>query len=227
MNHDLAMLVLACLAFTGSHFLLSSALLRGSLVKALGPRGFLAAYSVVAFAAIGWMALAFDRTEVGEALWDGAGPLPWFAASVLTLVATALVIASLSGNPALPQAQVAGLSARKPQGVFTVTRHPMMIGIALWALAHAIVAPTARTLVLTGAIALLALGGSHLQDLRKQRELGREWRAWMSRTRFWPDLTRLGHLGGAWAIALVVWLALTALHLYAAGIPAGLFILLR
>ena len=224
MGGGLLTLALASAVFVGAHLLLSHPL-RAPLMKAMGENAFLGFYSIIAFMSLGWMALAFRDAPAGTPLWDGTSPLPWLAASLLSLVAMALIAGSLRGNPALPQANVAGLSARKPWGAFVITRHPMMMGIALWALAHAIVAPDARTAILTAAIALLALVGSHLQDRRKIASNGREWRPWMSRTRFWPDWRKLDMLGGAWATGTILWLALTALHLYVAGIPAGVWIL--
>jgi len=226
MDQGLFQLALACGAFVGTHLALSNPL-RAVLVRGLGERGFLAFYVLVSFATLGWTIFAFHRAAAGWPLWDGTAPLPWLAASILTYAAMVLVIASLGGNPALPQANLAGLSARRPWGVFRVTRHPMMIGIALWAAAHIIIAPTQRTILLSLSLILLALAGSWLQDKRKLARNGREWSAWMARTTFWPDLRQLGALGTTWVVGLALWLGATAVHSYVAGVPAGVWVLAR
>ena len=217
-----APLSVSALAFVGSHFLLSHPL-RRPLARVLGERTFLLIYSLVAIGLFGWMAVAFARTPGGQTLWDGYAWLPWSLASVLTLIALALFISSLSGNPALPQANMAGVSARKPMGVFKITRHPMMWGFAIWALAHATVSPSARVLILTGAIAFLALMGAHGQDLRKSALNPREWNVWRKRTSFWPQFSAGRELGRHWLGAPLAWLAITWLHLPVGHVPAGLW----
>lgn len=226
MGTGLAGLILAAIAFVGSHLLLSGPLRRPA-VRIAGERGFLLLYSLVALATFAILVLAFDRAPRGPALWDGTGPVPWLAASLLTVVALALFLASLVGNPALPQAKVAGLAARKPWGAFLITRHPMMMAFALWGVGHIVVAPVGRTIVLCLAIIVLALVGSYRQDQRKLAQFRSDWKAWMERTTLWPRLSALPALGATWLVALLAWLAVTWVHLPAAGIPAGLWLWLR
>lgn len=226
MGSGMAGLIGAAAAFVGSHMVLSGPL-RHPLHRALGPRGFLLAYSAVAMATFAAMVVAFGRAGPAEPLWNGTALLPWLAASLLTILAMALFLASLIGNPALPEANLAGLSARKPWGVFTITRHPMMMAFALWAAAHMLVAPNARTLVLTLAIAALALVGAHLQDRRKRLQSPGEWRVWMARTSFWPRWRALPALGVWWVVGLLVWLLATWAHKPLGNIPAGLWLWLR
>jgi uncharacterized membrane protein len=222
MGADHAALIGAAVAFVGSHMLLSGPL-RRPLRRLLGERGFLLAYSLVAFATLGTMIWAFDRAEPGEPLWDGTALVPWIIASALTVIALALFLGSFNGNPALPQANLAGLSARKAWGAFTITRHPMMMAFALWALAHMLVAPTLRTLILAGAVMVLALAGSHQQDRRKRAEARREWETWMARTSFWPRWRALPALGVWWPVAILLWLAVTWAHIPLGHVPAGLW----
>ena len=222
MGAGLAGLIVAAAAFVGSHMLLSGPL-RGRLVRAMGERGFLLSYSLVAIGTFAAMIVAFGRAERTAPLWNGAATLPWLSACLLTVAALALLLGSFDRNPALPQAPVAGLSARLPWGAFTITRHPMMMGIALWAVAHMLVAPTARSLILTLAILVLALVGSHQQDRRKRAQSPAEWKVWMARTSFWPRWRALPVLRGLWLVALLLWLAVTWAHLPLGQVPAGLW----
>jgi uncharacterized membrane protein len=225
-DKGLFQLTLACVAFVGTHLVLSNPL-RRTLARKLGERGFLGLYSLVSIVTLAWTIFAYHRAVRGAPLWDGTAPLPWIAASVLTYVALVLILASLRGNPALPGANVAGLSARRPWGVFRLTRHPMMIGIALWALGHVLAMPTQRMIVLGIGFIVLALLGSHWQDRRKLASQGREWGVWMARTTFVPNLRQAGAIGATWMIGLVAWLAVTAAHLYFGNVPAGIWALVR
>ena len=226
MDMALARLALACAAFVGSHMLLSGPL-RRPLARLLGAHGFLAFYSLIALVTLGWMIFAFDRAPAGPALWDGAKALPWTITSTMTLPALVLLLGSFSGNPALPDANLAGLSARKPWGIFRVTRHPMMMGIALWAVSHVIVMPTARMALFNLSFAALALVGAAAQDRRKLAQNHREWSVWMARTSFWPNPRALAGVGALWAAGVLAWLTVTAAHLWLGKVSAGIWIVLR
>ena len=99
----------------------------------------------------------------------------------------------------------------------------MMMAIAIWAIAHILVMPSPRNLAFLGGLIVLALYGSHLQDRKKVEQTGREWRVWMSRTKFWPDVRQSGALGLNWLSAVVAWLGVTWVHLHFWGIPAGIW----
>ena len=72
------------------------------------------------------------------------------------------------------------------RGVQQITRHPFFSGIALWAAAHALLAPSTVTFVFfIGVIVLAFVGGMH-QDRRLARELGEPYRAYAAATSFWP-----------------------------------------
>ncbi|NBC37021.1 MFS transporter [Novosphingobium sp. FSY-8] len=217
-------LIIAALAFVGGHFVLSHPL-RACAVGLLGEKGFAGLYSLVAFAAMGAMVVAFRAVGPGGAmLWDGTGPAVWALASGLTLVGITLVLGSLRGNPALPNTPVETVAQARAAGVYAVTRHPMMWGIALWAAAHVLVAPTPRVIVLMGAMAVLALVGAALQDRKKAALMGQAWAAWAARTTYGLKLARLTQVSPMlWGIALLVWLAATYGHIHANHILAGVW----
>ncbi len=217
------LLALGMSAFIGTHLLMSHPW-RAGMVRQFGRGGFVAIYSFASLVTLSGTVVAFGKASPSPQLWDGEALVPWVLASLLTLMASALLLASLAGNPALPGTDVSGLSTRLPHGAFKVTRHPMMAAFTLWGVAHIIIAPSARAAILAGGIIALAVIGSRGQDAKKVALHGQDWRVWMKRTTFWPNPAALGHLGLYWLGAIPVWLLFTWLHLKLALIPAGVWL---
>jgi len=203
----LACLALAAAAFVGTHFLLSHPL-RAPLVRALGERRFQGLYSLVALVTFGAMIWVYGRTDTEPPLWF-AGDALWVVASLLMWFASILLVGSFIRNPALPG--VRG-PAGSPTGVFTITRHPMMWSFALWAIVHAALIATPKAFVLDGAILILALGGSVLQDRKKAAQFGETWHEWTAETAFFPLTRGLAYpgtvalLGGTILFLVATWL---------------------
>jgi uncharacterized membrane protein len=74
----------------------------------------------------------------------------------------------------------------RPRGIQQITRHPFFSGIAIWAAAHALLAPSRITFVFFIGIIVLALVGGMHQDRRLATELGEPYRAYAAATSFWP-----------------------------------------
>lgn len=178
----IAGLALAMAAFVGTHLLLSHPL-RAGLVARLGERGFAVLYSLVAVATLTWVIVAWP--EPGPALW--VAPLWWWpVASALMLVASILLVGSLLGNPAFPRPGAPARAIGAAKSVFAITRHPMNMSFALWALVHLSLSGSARNLIVAGGILLLAVAGTIGQDRKKERLQGEVWRDWEARTSFVP-----------------------------------------
>lgn len=221
MSSAIINLIAANMAFVGTHFLMSHPL-RGSMANRLGKIGFQIVYSLVSFAALGWIYLAFKAAPPADLA--GSGEIGWIIATVLTLPALVLLSGSLIGNPALPAPGAEKSALATPKGVFTITRHPMMWGIALWAISHMVLFWSWRTMITAFAIAVLALVGSKFQDAKKQANMGEAWVTWESRTSYWPRLGGFAKAGALpWALGLILFVFFSWLHLPLGGIPAGIW----
>ena len=220
--------LIAAAAFVGTHFLLSHPL-RAPLVRRLGTNGFLGAYVLVAFATLGWLAETYRKAPAEAPLWP-VGDALWAVATIVMLVASILFVGSLIGNPALPGPPAANKPVPIPRGVFAITRHPMNWSFALWGGSHIAVFPTPSNIVLAGAIIILALVGSVLQDRKKAALEPAFWTEWERRTSLLPfaaiadGRARFGgfrghDIGGG----LVIWLAATWAHIPLAGYGAGVW----
>lgn len=213
-------LIVACVAFVGSHFLLSHPL-RSPVVSRLGERGFLGVYSLVAFATLGWMVSAYLRLPEQQGLWP-VGDTLWAVGTVIMWAGSVLFVGSLFGNPAMPEARTAIVPS--PSGVFAITRHPMMWGFALWALTHILVYPEPAQIVLATAIVFLALVGAHMQDRKKAALQPDFWPEWEARTSYLPLARGFANPG---TVALVggtaLWVVASWAHLPIAGWDAGVW----
>jgi uncharacterized membrane protein len=207
-------LTLSAILFVGLHFLLSHPL-RAPLVRAVGIGPFQGIYSLIALLTFGAMIYFYGAIGREPPLW-AAGDAWWLAASFVMWLGSILFVGSFVRNPALPGARLA--RGTVPQGVFAITRHPMMWGFASWAIVHLIVVGTPKALVLDGAILLLALGGSAGQDKKKRDLMGERWHEWSAQTAFIPFTRGIGNPG---AVALIggtiLFFAATWLH----PVPAG------
>ena len=221
MDSAIVTLIAANAAFVGTHFIMSHSV-RAPMVKALGGVGFQIVYSLVSVATLAWVYFAFKDAPPADL--PGTGEIGWLIATILTLPAMVLFAGSVMGNPALPTPMAQEQARAEPKGVFTVTRHPMMWGFALWALSHMVLFWSIRTMITALAMAVLALIGAKLQDRKKEALMGEAWAVWESRTSYWP---RFGGLLGAgalpWALGLIFFIFFSWLHLPLGGIPAGLW----
>lgn len=224
---DGLLLLLACAgAFVGTHFILSHPL-RRPLVGAIGEKGFLVLYSVVAFASLGAMASAYKKAPRTAPLWDVGDGL-WALATFLMLVASVMLLGSLIRNPAMPGATNA--ASAQARGVYGITRHPMLWAFAIWGVVHILVFPVAKNIIVAVAIIVLSLAGAALQDRKKALLDPQGWTAWKGRTSYWPfgailqGRARFGDFGAhALGGGLVIWLLATWAHIPMAGQAAGIW----
>jgi uncharacterized membrane protein len=221
MDGDIIALIAANIAFVGSHFAMSHPL-RAPMVQALGAGGFQLAYTAVSFATLAWVYFAFLAAPPADL--PGSGEAGWIIATILTWPAMVLLAGSFIGNPALPTPQAEAQTRAEPRGALRVTRHPMMWGIGLWAISHLVLFWSTRTMVTALAMGILALVGAKLQDAKKEALMGAAWAEWESKTSYWPRWGRLLSVGAVPLLAgTALWLAGSWVHLWRAGIPAGVF----
>lgn len=212
-------LALATIAFVGTHLAMSHPF-RTRLVQNMGDQWFLALYSGVSFATLGWMILSYRSVRNSFPLWV-APDWAWPAAGGAMLLACVLLAGSFFNNPAFPHPGAKPKAVRAATGIFAITRHPMNSAFILWALVHIALWGSLRNLIVAGGILILSVLGSIGQDHKKLNVVGEPWRAWMRRTSFLPFAALLSGrakwsgLREAWPallIGLVLWAAITWFH---------------
>jgi uncharacterized membrane protein len=173
-GHAWFSLFAAGLAFCGSHILLSSTRLRGSLRDQLGETGYLGAYSLTAVATFAWFVAAYARAP-RLLLWVPGAWTSLVPVLLMPLATIFLVAGYSTANPTAVGMERRAGDADPAPGILRVTRHPVMWAIGLWGSSHLIANEDLASLWFFGAIAALALGGTVLIDRKKRLALGSNW----------------------------------------------------
>ncbi len=171
--------------FAGTHWVLSSLAVRGRLVSAMGSKGFLGFYSLLAFATfIPLVSSYLGNRHAGGLLWNlAAVPGARHFAMVLAVIGIALIVAGvLQPSPAL-----AGITkAAKSRGLTRITRHPLFMGIALWAASHLLLNGFVTDVLFFGGLLVFSLAGAAHQDARKRITDRERLGPFLAETSFWP-----------------------------------------
>ena len=177
-------LLLAALFFTAIHLGLSGTALRDRTVSLLGLRGYMLVFSLASIAGIAWLIRAYNVAPYVPT-W---GQLQWWKPVMVALMLPAfllVVIGLTTPNPTAVAQE--DLVHRPPAGIVRVTRHPFLVGVAIWAVLHLVGNGDAASLLLFGALAAVAVAGPVSIDAKRRRALGGQaWDAFASRTSIVP-----------------------------------------
>lgn len=183
-------LFLASLLFIGIHLGVSGSTLRDRIVGATGLRGYMVAFSVASVASIVWLVSAYNAAGYVPT-WGQVG---WGSYLSITLMLPAfllVVIGLTTPNPTAVAQE--GLVDQPPGGIVRVTRHPFLVGVAIWAGVHLISNGDVVSLLFFAALAIVAAAGTVSIDAKRRRALGGPaWDAFASRTSILPFAAILG-----------------------------------
>ena len=178
----LAILILMSVLFAVTHIGMSHDPFRARLVEKFGPKGFQVVYSLVSLVTFGVAVFVFaNNRKAGPVLWTLPG---WLYPIVYLLMLFAFLLLVLSMRDRSPAMMIGGKMV--PEGVLRITRHPMNMALACFALAHMIANGTLGDLFFFGSIFVVGFFGSYHQDQRKVREKGEDYVAFQGRTGVFP-----------------------------------------
>ena len=210
------------LVFGATHIGLATRRVRAALVAHLGEYGFAALFSLVASAAfavaIAYFAAHRNEGAAGLALANVA-PLrrALIALSVTGIVLVSAGSATYVGSPY----DLFAARVRAPRGIERITRHPFFAGLALFALAHALIAPHLIGTVGFAGLALVPIIGARHQDAKLLARGGKAYADYLAATSAVPFAAILSGRQrlvwselplGAFAIGLVVAAVLRTVH---------------
>jgi uncharacterized membrane protein len=178
-------IVLLWLAFTATHLGLASVRVEPKLRARLGDLGFVILYSVVALALfVPLVAIYFGNRHAGPWLWVvPVGPV----LRVLLYLGMTLGLVLAVGSLLRPSpASLIPNAPSEVRGVYRITRHPLVLGLALiWAL-HLVPNASTADVAFFGGFVLFSLAGAWHQDARKLHAGDAKFREFHSATSFWP-----------------------------------------
>ncbi len=177
-------LLLSALAFIGIHLGISGTTARDRIVRAIGLNGYTLAFSVASVAALTWLILSYKDAPYLET-WGML--LSWKPVMLaLMLPAFLLVVVGLTTPNPTSVAQE-GLVAQPPRGIVQVTRHPFLMGVALWSALHLVGNGDWASLVFFGAMLVVSVAGPWSIDAKRRRVLGSAaWDVFARRTSVLP-----------------------------------------
>jgi uncharacterized membrane protein len=179
-----AWILLLWLAFTATHVGLASVRVEPGLRRRLGDAGFLGIYSAVSlafFVPLVW--IYFANRHAGSWLWAvSVGPVLRTFLYLGITFGLVLVVGALA-KPS-PAAVVPGEA--RVAGVYRITRHPFVLGLAVvWAL-HLIPNGSSADIAFFGGFLVFSLLGAWHQDRRKLAAGSPEFRRFYAETSFLP-----------------------------------------
>ena len=208
-------LALSCLLFLGIHVFISGTALRGWLVARLGLLPYRGLFSLMSAGALGAMVAAYPAAPHVE-LWPEVAALHWLALALNLIALPLAVLGILSPNPTSVGQERLMRAAKPARGIIRVTRHPFLVGVALWALGHIAANGALAPLILFGSLLALALIGPRLIDAKKAAADPEAWRK-LAATTSWLPFAAIAQGRNHFALAELGWWRLTlALALYLA-----------
>lgn len=179
--------------FALTHHGFATSGVRRWMVGALGEWPYRGLYSLISLATIIPLIIEYFRYKhAGPILWmlGGVAPIRWLAV-VLAFFGLLIAIASFANpSPALVGGEMIGATLN-PRGLLRITRHPLFIGLGLWAVAHMIVNGSVGDLLFFGTFAAVGIFGAMHQDRRKLAEVGEPYRRFREQTSLIPGIALL------------------------------------
>ncbi len=198
--------VLAMGVFVFCHVALSRSRVKPYLIKRLGRRGYLTAYSVLSLGLLAWVIAALVNSP-RVWLWTPPDWGYWFA-FIVSAVAFALIgIGATVPNPLSVSFRSDGFDLERP-GVIGWIRHPLIWGLGLWGAAHVPAnGDWPSLIVFAGSVAFAVIGVPAVERRLKNRLGADEWR----RLSAGPGHLDRAALAGI-AFGLALWAAMLWLH---------------
>lgn len=187
-----AVVLSAWVLFAATHLLLGLPPWRDRLAARYGEQQFVALFSAVAAVTLGLLALAV-WTQAGTdpaapGVTDpalGRAPVARALLLVVSWLGLTLATAGLLNYMRSPMA-LFRRQLHAPAGIERITRHAFFVGFALFAGAHALLASTLASALHFAGYALLAIGGSWLQDRKLAARHGAPYRDYLAQTSLLP-----------------------------------------
>jgi uncharacterized membrane protein len=159
----------AALLFVAIHVGISGTAIRDRLTRAIGDRAYMVVFSVASVASIVWLINVYKTADYLPIIPQMNG---WKALTdLLMLPAFLLVVIGLTTPNPTAFAQEK-LVAQAPRGIVRITRHPFLMGVALWAFLHLVANGDLASILFFGSLFVTCAAGAPSIDAKRRRSLG-------------------------------------------------------
>ncbi len=220
-------LFLASLLFLAIHAFISGTSLRAKLVAKLGEKLYMAAFATLSAGALFWLILSYGAAPHVE-LWADITGLQHLSMLLMLIAIVLAVLAFSTPNPTATGGDGALKREQAARGIIKVTRHPFLVGVSFWALAHILANGHLASLIFFGGFLALSLIGPPQIDAKRAAKFPEDWPRFLAQTSWLPfaailqGRTRVtmaeigwGRIAGGVALYLVI---LLLLHQWAFGV---------
>lgn len=208
----LSHLAAALAVFLLTHSIPALRPVRAQCVSALGERGYLAAYSIVSLVVSAWVVMALIDAPYVE-VWAMTPMTMWITAIVMLPACGLLIFGLTTPNPFSITIKPDAFVPNSP-GILAIARHPILMGLTLWAWGHIPPNGSVAAILVFGVAALFSMAGMFILDKRRKRVWGND--TWQSQAK---NTCLLGWRPGAlswkdwrWALVAAMYGGLIALH---------------
>ncbi|MEL0110894.1 MAG: NnrU family protein [Rickettsiales bacterium] len=167
-------LLLAMATFVIGHIVIASLPVREAVIGRIGVNGFRILFSVFALVTLVWAIRSYAAAPYEE-LWAQTTALRQVPAMIMPIACILAVAGVSTRNVTSVGGETLSPMDAPSRGIVTVTRHPLMWGFALWALAHLAPNGDVASVIFFGGMALLSLLGMRHIDHRRQATMGSDW----------------------------------------------------
>jgi uncharacterized membrane protein len=179
-------ILFAGVLFVGAHLGISSTPLRARLVGAVGARGYLGIYSLLAVATIGYLIWLYGEVPRYDYLWL-PDPALYLVPKILMPIAFIFMLGGfMVKNPtAVGMEGVLTDPEQREQsvsGLLRITRHPFQWSVVLWAGSHIVANGDVVSVVFFASFGVLSLLGTVLLDKKKAAAFGADWEPFAAAT---------------------------------------------
>jgi uncharacterized membrane protein len=177
-------------------------------------------YSAVSLGILAWL-IAAARNAPHVQLWNFEPWQLWVPNVVMPFACVLIAFGIAAPNPfSIAGRGGASFDPDRP-GIAGITRHPLLLAITLWALAHMVPNGDAAHVLLFGLFALFGIAGMAALDGRKRKQWGETlWAERAAKTSAFPFAALLEGRVRLRELRLNPWRAVAALVLYVALLEA-------
>jgi uncharacterized membrane protein len=174
-------LIAAAIVFMLVHLLVSGTRLRGAIVGVIGEAPYLGLFSLASLGLIVWLSLAYAAARgMGEVYWAVPAWGRWAQAAIQLVAMLFIITGLLIPNPTIVKLE--GMVDKPVTGMLRITRHPFLWGVFIWAAGHLLLNGDTPSIILFGAMAVIAVSGTYSIDAKRRAKLGPAWDAFVAQT---------------------------------------------